>query len=235
MTAQTVAAPHKVAHPLTMKNYLAYAAGDAANNVTFTMASMFFILYYTNVVGISGAVVGTMFLVIRFIDAFTDVVMGRIIDMKTPGKLGKFRPIILWFSLPLLVVGWLQYAAKFIFPDQTTSFYTIYMYVTYFLMGSVFYTAVNIAYGSMAPSLTQVPTERAKLASFRMFGAAAMGLLLSWVIAPQIRANAGDAVALQNSLFVSVRASSHSSGRRCTCSRCGAPRSRWNATPPPSR
>ncbi len=202
--AQATAAPRKVAKPLTMKNYLAYAAGDAANNVTFTMAGMFFILYYTNVVGISGAAIGTMFLLIRFVDAFTDVIMGRVIDMKKPGKLGKFRPIILWFSVPLLVIGWLQYAAKFLFPDANPGFYTIYMWVTYFLMGSVFYTAVNIAYGSMAPSLTQVPTERAKLASFRMFGAAVMVLILSWVIAPQIRANAADPVALQNSLFVSI-------------------------------
>ncbi len=122
MTASPVSAPHVKAQPLTMKNYLAYAAGDAANNVTFTMASMFFILYYTNVVGISGAAIGTMFLLIRFIDAFTDVVMGRIIDMKKPGKLGKFRPIILWFSVPLLVVGWLQYAAKWLFPNQSMEF-----------------------------------------------------------------------------------------------------------------
>ena len=187
-----------------MKNYLAYAAGDAANNVSFTMAGMFLILYYTNVVGIEGGVIGTMFLVLRFIDAFTDVFMGRIIDMKKPGKLGKFRPIILWFSVPLLVSSWMLYAAKWIMPDASTTAYTIYMYVFYVLMGSVFYTAVNIAYGSMAPSLTQVPTERAKLASFRMFGAAIMILVLSWVIAPQIRANVGDADALQNSLAISV-------------------------------
>jgi Na+/melibiose symporter-like transporter len=40
------------------------------------MAGMFLILYYTNVVGIEGGVIGTMFLVLRFIDAFTDVFMG---------------------------------------------------------------------------------------------------------------------------------------------------------------
>lgn len=204
MTASSVAAPQTTAQPLAMKNYLAYAAGDAANNVSFTMAGMFLILYYTNVVGIEGGVIGTMFLVLRFIDAFTDVFMGRIIDMKKPGKLGKFRPIILWFSVPLLVSSWMLYAAKWIMPDASTTAYTIYMYVFYVLMGSVFYTAVNIAYGSMAPSLTQVPTERAKLASFRMFGAAIMILVLSWVIAPQIRANVGDADALQNSLAISV-------------------------------
>lgn len=204
MSASSVSSPAVTAQPLTMKNYLAYAAGDAANNVSFTMAGMFLILYYTNVVGIEGGVIGTMFLVLRFIDAITDVFMGRVIDMKKPSRLGKFRPIILWFSVPLLVSSWMLYAAKWIMPDASTTAYTIYMYAFYILMASVFYTAVNIAYGSMAPSLTQVPTERAKLASFRMYGAALMILALSWVIAPQIRANVGNADALQNSIAISV-------------------------------
>lgn len=204
MSTSTVQAPVVPVQPLTMKNYLAYAAGDAANNVSFTMAGMFLILYYTNVVGIEGGVIGTMFLVLRFIDAITDVLMGRIVDMKKPGRLGKFRPIILWFAVPLLLSSWLLYAAKWVMPDASTTAYTIYMYALYILMGSVFYTAVNIAYGSMAPSLSQVPTERAKLASFRMYGAALMILTLSWVIAPQIRANIGDADALQNSIAISV-------------------------------
>lgn len=205
MTA-TTHAPAATAQPLTTRNYLAYSAGDAANNVSFTMAGMFLILYYTNVVGIEGGVIGTMFLVLRFIDAFTDVLMGRLIDMKRPGKLGKFRPLILWFSFPLLASSFMIYAAKWFFPDQSTTFYTVYMYVFYILMGSIFYTAVNIAYGSMAPSLTQVPAERAKLAGFRMYGAAAMILLLVWVIAPQISGQAGDAEALQSTLVLTVGA-----------------------------
>lgn len=202
----TTATAQGTAQPLKLKNYLAYAAGDAANNVSFTMAGMFLILYYTNVVGISGGVIGTMFLVLRFIDAVTDVMMGRLIDMKKPGRLGKFRPIILWFSAPLLISSFLIYAAKWLFPDASVTFYTVYMYVFYILMGSIFYTAVNIAYGSMAPSLTQQPGERAKLAGFRMYGAAIMVLLLVWVISPQIRGKAGDAAALQDALVIAVGA-----------------------------
>lgn len=84
-----------VVRPLTAKNYLAYAAGDAAGNVAFTMSGMFLLLYYTNVIGISGGVVGTMFLVLRFVDSVTDLVMGRLIDARQPSRLGKFRPLIL--------------------------------------------------------------------------------------------------------------------------------------------
>lgn len=189
---------------LTLRNYLAYAAGDAANNLSFTMAGMFLILYYTNVVGVEGAVIGTMFLVVRFVDAVTDVVAGRMVDAKKPGKLGKFKPFILWFSLPLLVSSWAIYSAKIVFPDISGGAAVAYMYVTYLLMGSIFYTLVNIPYGSMAPAITQVPAERGRLAAFRGYGAALAVLALAFVIAPQIRGNADDPEALQQSLFVTT-------------------------------
>ncbi|MDN5795862.1 MAG: glycoside-pentoside-hexuronide (GPH):cation symporter [Intrasporangium sp.] len=192
--------------PLGLKSYLAYAAGDAANNLTFTMAGMFLILYYTNVVGVAGATIGTMFLVVRFIDAFTDVATGRIIDARQPGKMGKFRPFILWFSLPLLVTSMLIYSAKVLFPDISGGAAVLYMYITYLLMGSLFYTLVNIPYGSMAPSLTQVPAERGKLAAFRSYGAAIAVLALAFIIAPQIKANIKEPDALQHSLFITTAA-----------------------------
>lgn len=194
------------AKKLTLRNYLAYAAGDAANNLSFTMAGMFLILYYTNVVGVEGAVVGTMFLVVRFIDAITDVIGGRLVDAKKPGRLGKFRPFILWFSLPLLLSSMAIYSAKTFFPDISGGAAIAYMYGTYILMGCVFYTLVNIPYGSMAPAVTQVPTERGKLAAFRGYGAATAVLALAFVIAPQIRANAENPVALQRSLFITTAA-----------------------------
>lgn len=202
-TEQAEKATHR-AQQLTTKNYLAYAAGDAANNVAFTLASMFLILYYTNVVGLEGAIIGTMFLAVRFVDAFTDLAVGRYIDARATTKLGKFRPLILWAFGPLLIVNWLMYAVALFFPDASTTFYTIWVYVTYFVMGSVFYTIVNISYGSMAPALTQVPTERAKLAAFRMYGSATMILALSWVVAPQIERYQGDPEGLQNALALVI-------------------------------
>lgn len=204
-TTPALSSPRSVGpRKLTLRNYLAYAAGDAANNLTFTMAGMFLILYYTNVVGVEGAVIGTMFLVVRFIDALTDLFVGRLVDAKMPGRLGKFRPFILWFSLPLLLSSMAIYSAKTFFPDLSGTGAVVYMYVTYILMGSIFYTLVNIPYGSMAPALTQVPTERGKLAAFRGYGAAISVLALAFIIAPQIRANVQDPVALQQSLFVTT-------------------------------
>lgn len=191
---------------LTLRNYLAYGAGDAANNLAFQMAMMFLMLYYTNVVGVTAAAIGTMFLLVRFLDAFTDLAAGRIIDAKKPGKLGKFRPFILWCSLPLLLSNWAIYSAESWFPNLSTTGAIVYMYVTYILMGSIFYTIVNIAYGSMAPALTQNPVERSKLATFRMYGAAVAIMALAAAVAPQIRGQADDPAALQQALFVTTGA-----------------------------
>ena len=60
-------------------------------------APAFLLIYYTNVAGISAAVAGTLFLVVRVWGGFTDLFAGRVID-KTETRWGKFRPYAL-FSL----------------------------------------------------------------------------------------------------------------------------------------
>src|SRR5215212_4389983 len=112
-TATEVAVPKK----LTVRNYLGYATGDAANNLAFSMSGMFLLLYYTNVIGVGAAALGTMFLLIRFLDALADLVVGRLVDAKKPGRLGKFRPFILYFSLPLLLSSMVLFSAGIFFPN----------------------------------------------------------------------------------------------------------------------
>jgi glucuronide carrier protein len=198
-----VAAQRAVPKKLTIWNYAGYAAGDAANNLAFSMSSMFLLLYYTNVVGLGAAAVGTMFLVIRFWDALADLVAGRLVDAKKPGRLGKFRPFILWFSLPLLLSSMAIFSAKIFFPDMDVTQGLIYAYITYTVMGTL-YSLVNIPYGSISPAMTQVPTERARLASWRVWGSNITILMLAFVVAPQIKQYEGDADGLQRSLFITT-------------------------------
>src|SRR3954466_9283983 len=111
-TATTKPAPSQT-RPLGITKYLGYASGDAANNLAFSMTSLFLLLYYTDVVGIAAAAVGTMFLVVRFFDAFADLFAGRLVDSAPVTRWGKFRPFILFGSLPLLLVS----VATFSVPD----------------------------------------------------------------------------------------------------------------------
>ena len=150
---------------LTMRNYLGYAAGDLANNLAFSLQALFLLIYYTNVVGLNPAPIATMFLVVRAWDAFADLAAGRLVDL-TRTRWGKFRPYLLFASLPLL----LSSVALFSVPnfDSTTAKY-IYAYITYALLGFL-YSLTNIPYGSLATAMTQDPVERSRLGIWRTVG-----------------------------------------------------------------
>jgi glucuronide carrier protein len=180
---------------LGIATYLGYAAGDAGCNLAFSMFGMFLLLYYTDVAGISAAAAGTMFLAVRAWDAFADVFAGRMVDM-TSTRWGKFRPFLLFGSLPLLLLS----MATFSVPGWLSDGWRlVYAFATYALVGLA-YSLVNIPYGSMAPALTQVPEERARLAAFRSMGSAATVLMLAWVVAPQIKRYVGNPAGFQQSL-----------------------------------
>jgi glucuronide carrier protein len=191
--------PHRARRPAPLRRsqYLGYGAGDAANNLAFSMTSMFLLIYYTDVVGLSAAAVGTMFLIVRFWDAFADVFAGRVVD-RTQTRWGKFRPFLLFASLPLLLVT----VAVFSVPGGLSDGGAlVYAYVSYAVFGLI-YSLVNIPYGSMATAMTQRSEERAKLATFRVFGTNLTILMLALVVAPQIKGSDD----LQRSLTVSTLA-----------------------------
>lgn len=165
--------------PLSKISILGYGAGDAANNLAFTTATMFLLLYYTDVAGISAAAAGTLLLVVRVFDAFSDVFAGRMVDRTFSKKFGKFRPFIMFGSVPLLLLS----VASFSIPQIGQTGMLLWAYVSYTLLGLA-YSMVNIPFGSLAGAMTQVSSERAKLASARTIGAVAVGSFLGIFIAP---------------------------------------------------
>lgn len=167
--------------PLTAKNYLAYAGGDAANNLTFTLVSMFLLVYYTDVAGIAAGAAGTILLVARVFGAVTDVFAGQLVD-QTNTRWGRFRPYFLFAGLPLLLLA----VAVFSVPGglgETGAL--VYAYVTYMLFYLV-YSLTNIPFGSLSAAMTQRSDERAKLSSARSIGSAAAIIGLTIVVSPQL-------------------------------------------------
>lgn len=160
---------------------IGYGAGDAANNLAFTTATMFLLVYYTDVAGISAAAAGTLLLVVRVFDAFADIFAGRIVDRTYSKRFGKFRPFILFGSLPLLLLS----VATFSVPQIGESGMLLYAYLTYAALGLA-YSLVNIPYGSLAGAMTRNAGERAKLASARTVGAVLVGAALGIFVAPLI-------------------------------------------------
>lgn len=162
--------------PFGWRDKIGYMFGDFGNDFTFVFASSFLMIFYTKVLGIRAEMVGTLFLVARFVDAFTDVTMGRIVDKMRPSKNGRFRPWIRWICAPVALASFLMY--QFALAEASMAIKVIYMYVTYILWGSVFYTAINIPYGSMASVLSPDAGDRASLSTFRSLGATLANLII---------------------------------------------------------
>jgi glucuronide carrier protein len=166
---------------LRARQYLGYAGGDAANNLTFSMASAFLLIYYTDVAGIGAGAAGTLFLLVRILGGFTDLFAGRAVD-RTSTRWGKFRPYLLFGSLPLLAL----FVALFSIPGGLgDGGKLVWAYVTYALF-QLAYSFVNIPYGSLAAAMTQEPDERAKLSSGRAVAASVTILLIAAAVSPQI-------------------------------------------------
>ncbi|NQX10431.1 MFS transporter [Microbacteriaceae bacterium VKM Ac-2855] len=165
--------------PFSWKDKVGYLFGDLGNDFLFTLASSYLLIFYTNVLGLNPAHVGTLFLVMRLVDAFTDVGWGQFLDRHTPSRHGRFRPWILRAALPLVVVSALLYAPFVAEWDYGAKM--VWAVVTYVLWGTVFYTMVNISYGSLASVMTQVPTQRASLSVFRGVGANLAGIFVALV------------------------------------------------------
>lgn len=163
----------KTTKPFGIADKLGYMFGDFANDFTFLLSSSFLLKFYTDVMGVKGSVVGIVMMVARFVDAFTDVGMGRICDRSKTTKNGKFKPWILRMCGPVALMSFLMYQSSL--ANMSMGFKIGYLVVTYILWGSVFYTSVNIPYGSMASAISENPSDRQSLSTFRTMGGVLAG------------------------------------------------------------
>jgi len=166
---------------LSVKEKIAYGLGDTASNIIFQTVMMFLLIFYTDVVGLSPAVVGTLFLAVRLIDAITDPLMGSFAD-RTQTRWGQFRPYLLWFALPF---GLLSILA-FITPDFSADGKLIYACITYILLMLV-YTAINIPYSALGGVLTNNPQERVSVQTYRFVFGMLGGLIVAACTMPMVQ------------------------------------------------
>ena len=167
--------------PFGTRDKVGYMLGNVANDFTFIFASLYLQVFYTDVLGINAALVGTMFLIARLVDAFTDTAMGRICDKAKATKNGKFKPWLLRACGPVALASFLMYQT--FAAGLSYELKVVYMFVTYLLWGSICYTAINIPYGSMASVMSNEPDHRAALSTFRGVGSMIPQILVG-VVAP---------------------------------------------------
>ena len=162
--------------PFGLRDKIGYLFGDFGNDFTFILSSSFLLKFYTDVMGVDAFVVGIVMMVARFVDGFTDITMGRICDKSRTTPVGKFKPWIRRMCGPVAIASFLIYQTTF--SEYAMWFKILWLTVTYLLWGSIFYTSINIPYGSMASAISREPSDRQSLSTYRTMGATLAGVVI---------------------------------------------------------
>lgn len=162
-----------------------YGMGDVGVNLVWTLPSSFLMLYYTDSVGISAAYIGTMMLICRLFDGFSDVLMGVIID-KTHTRWGKARPWLILMTIPMLLSIYFTFKV----PAAGVGMQKVYIFLSYFIMSVICYTAVNLSYHSMLPRFSLTSQDRASVSALRSIFALIVSVVVA-TITPMLLAGFG--------------------------------------------
>jgi len=177
---------------------IGYSVGDTASNLFFQTFIYFITIFYTDVFGIPAKTVGIMFLITKIWDAVNDPMMGMISD-RTKTRWGKFRPYLLWFAIPIGLLGVLTFST----PDLSTTGKIVYAYVTYTLL-MMLYTVINVPYSALMGVMTSNARVRTVVSQFRFVAAFIGGLIVQYSVLRMVRifGDGNDAVGWQRAMMV---------------------------------
>ncbi|EAX8240703.1 MFS transporter [Salmonella enterica] len=149
-TSMTTAniAQDKAGQTLSVREKIGYGLGDAGGTVITCLIMNFLTFFYTDVFGLTPALVGTLFIALRVFDAISDPVMGIIAD-RTQSRWGRFRPWQLWMAIPIGIIGILTFTV----PDAGMGVKITWAFGTYLIL-SVGYTAINVPYCALINTMT---------------------------------------------------------------------------------
>lgn len=159
---------------------LSYSSYFVGQNIIFMFVLQFLTIFYTDVIGLSAAAVGTLFLVARMWDAINDPILGAIVD-KVHFKKGKFKPWIngVIFLMPIATIALFFNVGN----GGTTSL--VYAYITYILWGMI-YTISDVPIFALATVMTDNMDERVKIISGGRLAAGIASMIAAVVAAPLI-------------------------------------------------
>ena len=160
----------------------AYGCGDFGCNIIYTAMSAFLLFYYTDYAGVSAMAVGTIMMISRVFDGISDIIMGVIVD-RTHSRFGKARPWILRMCIPFAISGVLMFSVP---ASWSSTPKLVYVFITYNLVSTVIYTAINVPYSALNALMTQDPYERSVLSIFRNLLATAGTLTINTFTLPLV-------------------------------------------------
>jgi GPH family glycoside/pentoside/hexuronide:cation symporter len=158
-----------------------YGAGDVGLNATFTLFASYVLYFYTDVIGMNAAIIGTVILVSKIFDGVSDVIAGQWIDTHR-GKKGHCIPILIKWSIPMVITSVLV----FLVPDTSIAVRVLFVFVTYNLFNTVTYTMVACAHATLASYAAGDSVSRSQMLIYKMLFAATTQMILANVILPMV-------------------------------------------------
>ena len=121
--------------------------------------------YFTDVLKLNLTFLTTLQLFSTILIVAANLIVGQLIE-RTRTMAGKARPWILWMAVPYAVT----FVALFFVPaNASVMVQAIYIFVTYNLVNTVVYTALNLPYSTMASLITRDQKSRTSTQAIRIF------------------------------------------------------------------
>lgn len=165
---------------LSILEKVGYSLGDLAANLIFQTLMTFLAFFYTDVYKIPASTASYIIFLGGFVGAFFNVAMGAIAD-RTNTRWGKFRPWILWTSVPFGVIALMAFST----PDFSPNGKAAYALITYFLLVLV-YSANNLPYSALSGVLTGDMKERNSLSSYRFVAVMVAQFIIQALLLPLV-------------------------------------------------
>ena len=125
-----------------------FGVGDSTFSLLYTVTTLYFLYFLTDVAGLKPALAGTILLAGKFWDAVTDPTVGFLSD-RTKTRWGRRRPYILFGAVPLAITYLLIWQT---FPFAAGS--QALLFVTYTILALLFWTTFTITgipYAALMP------------------------------------------------------------------------------------
>lgn len=149
----------------TSRERYAFGFSLFGQNLIYGLFLNYFMVFLTDVYGVTAVAAGTLFLVARTWDAFNDPLMGVIVD-RTRTRWGKLRPYLLFSPIPIAAAT----IACFSMPYISISEKILLAYGAYIIWGML-YTTSDVPLWALTASITATSGDRTKIISTaRIFG-----------------------------------------------------------------
>ena len=186
------------AQKLSVVEKIGYSLGDLAANLIFQTLMTFLAFFYTDVYKIPAGKASAIIFIGGFSGAFFNIIMGAIAD-RTNTRWGKFRPWVLWTSIPFGVIALFTFST----PDFGENGKLVYAFVTYFLL-VIIYSANNLPYSALSGVITGDMKQRNSLSSYRFVAVMIAQFIIQVLLLPLVLILGGGdkAIGFKNTMTV---------------------------------